>query len=168
MKKVIMILMISLSLFGGSVKEQWQGLSVDQRDVVYEAYAFGEPHGFGHTLAAIALVESDAGLNGISTDHQDFGVTGVNLKWYLRDKGIKSTLYSRSQWSTKLVRNDAMCYTYSIKVLKQFYRKYGTYKGAVSGYNNGSAYNPVYYGKIQQWVKFLKPILVTDSMKVCP
>ena len=168
MKKVILSLLIAGSLFGQTVKETWHDLSVEQRDTVYEAYAFGEPYGFGHTLAAIVLVESDAGLYRISTDQRDFGVTGINIKWYLKDKGIKSNLYSRSKWSSRLVRNDVMCYTHSIKVLKQFYSKYGTYKGAVSGYNNGSSYNPAYYGKIQKWVKFLKPILVTDSLRVCP
>lgn len=154
MRKIIIMSLLFVNLLGSTVKQEWYNLTTAQKTVIKSAYQFGLKYNYGLTLAAITVIESSGGKYRISTDFADVGVTQVNLYWFMKNNGIKNTLYSRSEWTTKLIRDDAACFKYSVDVLINFKRKYGTYRSAVSAYNNGKPVNTVYYAKVSKWVKF--------------
>jgi len=152
-------LLLPLLLLASPQSDWWNSATKQQRAIVHLAYSIGLPSDYGITLAAITIVESNAGMYRISTNGDDYGVTQVNLHYFLKSRGIVESQWTRSAWATELVRNDILSLTYSLELLLYNRAKYGSYRASINAYNGRcNLVTDDYYNRIKPWVVFLKRI----------
>lgn len=111
-------------------------LQQEQLEVLQFSYQRGEEFGLGYTLAAIAWVESQAGLYPINIDDPSFGVYQVNIHTAIRRSDMKDTVLNRNLLATQLLEIDTGA-DYALQELL-FWQDYrSNWRDVISSYNAG-------------------------------
>jgi len=106
-----------------------------------------------YTCMAIAWQESWVGDVKINERSGDYGLTGINLKYYIKDNNLKLSYWDKERLKTKLVVNDDFAIGVMIDRLKYWYKiRKGDWYRIWESYNAGFRRNPIYpksiYNKI--------------------
>ena len=135
------LLLTGLLLTSGNAID-FDKLSVKQQTILNYAYMQGKEYGFGHTLVAIAWIESEAGkyqININSLSSYDCGIFQANVKSVLRrDKAIKTSHFTKKAVCTRLIEDIDFAITEALAELTywEVVRK-GNYKKLIASYNAG-------------------------------
>ena len=132
-------------------------LTVKQQTTLNYAYMQGKEYGFGHTLVAIAWIESEAGkyqININSLSSYDCGVFQSNVRSVLRRaKTLKSSYYTKKAVCTRLIEDMDFAITEALAELTywEVVRK-GNYKKLIASYNAGWNWKrgTAYFNKIKK------------------
>lgn len=144
MKKLLRIaLPLILSVFSVSAHSYCKSvmdLSETQRETLVQAYEYGEPYGYGYSLAAIAWKESMAGVYKINYSDPSFGVFHNLLTTVARREGVTSG-FVKNQLAQRLVDDFEYSASHAIAELNTW-RRY--HKGDIyltwASYNAGTYY----------------------------
>lgn len=135
-------------------------LSNDQWYNVSKGYYAAQPHGYGLTLAAIIINESQAGLYKVNPESKDYGLTHINIKTAVVRLGYKDTPFMRSVVASKVVFDDDLAIALAIEELLYWdKRREGVWKHVVSSYNSGNNMSKgikYYYPKVAKTVNQLR------------
>lgn len=161
------LLLACIIAFGiqASSCDRYNSLSPLQKGRLEFSYYQGKPHSLGYTLAAIALVESSAGIYRINMDSKDLGLYQVNIKTAINTLGITNH-YKKLELYEKLIYQDTLNAYIALDVL-QYFQKYhkGNWRKMVMSYNNGFKINTQkannYLDKVITGVKLLEKCMVT-------
>lgn len=153
---------ISFNALASSLCTQYDNLSPEQKYRLEYSYHYGYPDGLGYTLAAIALVESQAGLYKINTDTKDYGLHQINELTIFNTLGVTS-YWKKKEIITKVVTDDSLSAYLAMSVLSHFQKNTGSWKEMVMRYNIGNQNNTKalkkgldYYSKVRDNVSMLK------------
>lgn len=80
-------------------------LSHEQKDILVRSIQIGEKRDLGYTLAAIAWVESQAGLYPINANTHAYSPYHILLKTAMVRRGVENTPFNRSMLASKLVND---------------------------------------------------------------
>ena len=130
-------------------RKQLERLTPVQRERLQYIYARCARYDLSKTCAAIAWEESMFGVYKVIPDTGDYGVMGINLKWYMIDNGYnRHNRYLKSRLATKLACNDDYSIMYAIAKLEKLKSKYKTWKEVWAHYNGGTRPNWRYAKRI--------------------
>lgn len=107
-----------------------------------------EHYNLGNTCVAIAWEESQFGVYKVITDTGDYGIMGINLKWFIIDNGYRNNRYSRARLATVLTCNDDYNIMYAVAKLEKLKTKYKSWKAVWAHYNGGTHPNWRYANRI--------------------
>lgn len=161
-KVIALVMMVSTSV-GAATCSGWDSLSEEQQYRLEYSYAYGKPEGLGYTLAAIALVESQAGLYKVNLESRDFGVHQINERTLFSTLGVTSH-WKKKEIITKVIVDDSLSAYLAMSVLKHFNKVHkGSWKKTVMSYNIGNRKDKItvkrgeaYYNKVVTSVRMLK------------
>lgn len=143
-----------------------EALNLIQRHNLHFAYAQGKPHDLGYTLAAIALVESQAGKWRLNVRTNDLGLFQINAT--TAQNTLKVTHpYRQLELHQQLVYDDRLGAEIAIATLKHFQRNREmtarTWREMVKGFNEGNRWkrDKVSLKKAQRYAD-----RVSDSVRV--
>jgi hypothetical protein len=132
--------------------EQWYNVSKGY----YAAY----DHGYGLTLAAIIIQESQGGLYRVNPESKDYGLTQINIKTAINRLGYKDTPFMRSVAASKIVFDDDLAIALAIEELLYWDdRRDGQWNHVVASYNSGNNMSKglkYYYPRVAKLVGKLK------------
>ena len=112
---------------------------------------------YGQTCVAIGIVESNLGKYMINERTGDYGLTGINLRYYFKDHNLKWSYWKAEEIKTRLVVYRDFAIGETIYKLKLWTRKYGRdYKKVWAHYNGGTRANYLYAKKIYNAICALK------------
>ena len=134
--RLVLLIVITLAI----TFVQLKALTLDQVRIAQQSYAIGAPYNLGHSLAAIALVESQLGIYQINAKSADYGIHQVHIKSHLAHIDIKDTQLNRSKYATKLITDSIYCANAALRELLYWKvtRKRSNYIRYISSYNQGS------------------------------
>ena len=166
MKKIILVITLTLSLFGlnkpighienvtidknlvSAYKYQLSNLSPQQVTWLSYVYRVCSKYDLQNTCVAIAWEESQFNLYGVIPDTGDYGLMGINLYWFMKDNGYNTrNRYKRMKWATKLVKDDEYNIMYSIVKLQKLQKQYGNNWYKIWAHYNGGTYPNYIYAK---------------------
>lgn len=101
-----------------------------------------------NTCTAIAWEESQFGIYKVITDTGDYGIMGINLKWFIIDNGYRNNRYSRARLATKLTCDNNYNIMYAVAKLEKLKAKYKSWKAVWAHYNGGTYPNWRYANRI--------------------
>ncbi|MDX1532785.1 MAG: transglycosylase SLT domain-containing protein [Nitrosopumilaceae archaeon] len=137
-----------------------QSMTNEQWYNVAKGYYAAEPHGYGLTLAAIIINESQAGLYRVNPESKDYGLTQISIKTAIDRMGYNDTPFMRSVVASRLVFDDELAIELAIEELLYWDgRRNGEWKYVVASYNSGNDPSnglKYYYPKIARTVHQLK------------
>jgi len=157
----LLLLLLPLLLSANYAKD-YSKLTAEQKTIIQHAFNFGKHHDLSWTLAAKVWEESDAGERVISTnDHskygRDYGITQVNIYWFLKSKHTAYTKANIAKFASKLVRNDNYALQAAVDNIKRWQRRYPTnYREVWAHYNGGNTPNYEYANRIAKRIQVLK------------
>lgn len=132
--------------------EQWYNVS--------KGYYAAKDAGYGLTLAAIIVTESQGGLYRVNPNSLDYGLTHINVKTAINRLGYKDTPFMRSVAASKIVFDDDLAIAIAIEELLYWHgRRNGQWRQVVASYNSGNNMTNglrEYYPKISKTVNKLK------------
>jgi len=161
MRKILMIMLILVMLVGtlqaskkykkhriyyshiltNKYMKQLERYDRNQLEFLRLAYKMGKKYDLSYSLMAIVMQESDAGKYMISITG-DYGLCGINLKYYMIDHKIHNSYYKRMEIATKLIRNDLLNIRTAIEELRYWIKRYGhNYIKVWGSYNGGTIPN---------------------------
>lgn len=111
-------------------------LHYEQLEVLRFSYQHGQAFDLGYTLAAIAWVESQAGLYPINVTDPSFGVHHVNLRSAIRRSDMKDTPFNRNRLAGQLLQINTSA-DYALKELLYWQEYRSSWRDVVSSYNAG-------------------------------
>lgn len=163
LKGVIALVMMFSIAAEASTCEEWDSLSAEQQYRLEYSYNYGKPDNLGYTLAAIALVESKAGLYKINLQTRDFGIHQINERTLFATLGVTS-YWKKNEIITKVIVDDSLSAYLAMSVLKHFDKVHkGDWKKTVMSYNIGNRKDKKtlkrgesYYKKVVSAVKTIK------------
>jgi hypothetical protein len=142
----------SCELQESMTNEQWYNVS--------KGYYAAKDVGYGFTLAAIIIRESQGGLYRVNPNSLDYGLTHINVKTAVNRMGYKDTPFMRSVAASKIVFDDDLAIALAIEELLYWHgRRGGEWKHVVASYNSGNNMKNGlrdYYPKISKTVNELK------------
>lgn len=148
MKLVLILSTFVLSLFA---------LTPNQISTIQYVYNKCIPYDLQNSCAAIALVESDAGIYQVSTDYSDFGIMQINLQTHLRHLQLPNTPFNRSRVSTRLITDIDYNIEWAINELLFWKSLHNDNWLLIWGsYNGGFSPNLQYAQKVADTIKYLK------------
>ena len=120
-------------------QEEQCNLSDSQLLAVRFSYEQGRPYDFGHTLAAIAIQESNAGKWKMNISDPSGGLYHVTLDKVINHFGWEDTSFNRNRAMQALVDDDHLAAELAIKEL-EFWREYnsGIWLDIWASYNAGT------------------------------
>jgi hypothetical protein len=143
-------------------------LNAIQRHNLSFAYSQGAPHDLGYTLAAIALVESNAGQWRLNVRTNDLGLFQINAKTAQDTLGVTHP-YRQLELHQQLVYDDRLGAEIAIATLKHFQRNRAmtarTWREMVKSYNGGNSWRrdkaalkrvEAYADRVSEGVRVLK------------
>ena len=165
MKKLLLSMLISLSLFGGSLKNELFNLSFKQRDIMITSIKSGKQYDLGYTLAAIAWQESKFGEYLVNLNDPSCGVYHIYLPDLLNRLGKKDTSWNRNVVCSRLINDFNFGLTEAIGRL-EFWKNYWYSKGLrgnklwrymIMSYNAGTSFlhNKKSKMKAKQYLKHI-------------
>lgn len=80
-------------------------LTSEQKDILVQSIQIGEKRNLGFTLAAIAWVESQAGMYPINANTHAYSPYHVLLKTAMKRRDVQDTPFNRSMLASKLVND---------------------------------------------------------------
>jgi len=132
--------------------QQWYNVS--------KGYYAALDHGYGLTLAAIIIKESQGGLYRVNPESKDFGLTQINIKTAISRLGYKDTPFMRSVAASKIVFDDDLAIALAIEELLYWEsRRGGQWSHVVASYNSGNNMRKGlknYYPRVAKLVEQLK------------
>jgi len=177
----LIVLIFSINLFANNVNNvrsivKWDDKLVKEYKEDFKRYILtsnermkylryvwehAKEYNLGYTALAIAWEESKFNLWDVNTITGDYGLMGVNIKWYLINKGIKASYWQKKAIVTKLIRNDEMNLNYSLSELMIWRSKLGrnNWIKIWACYNGGSVPNYYYAKRILNRIIVLKRYL---------
>jgi len=176
MRKILMILLILVMLVGtlqaskkhkkhriyyshiliNKYMKQLEGYDRNQLEFLRLAYRMGKKYDLSYTLMAIVMQESDAGKYMISVTG-DYGLCGINLKYYMIDHKIHNSYYKRLEIASKLIRDDELNIKAAIREMRHWLKKHRySYIKAWGSYNGGTIPNYRYANKILNRIVAIK------------
>ncbi len=149
MKLITLLLMLYTALFAeldeaklvAMYKTHYNNLTVEQMDVLYEAYVFGNSSNLGLSLSAQAWHESNAGVQLITGgNEQSYGLMHIYLKSFLVRYGIKNTKSNRAKYGTKLILDNQLNLKAGLDELLYWKGRFpnATWRTIIAHYNGGS------------------------------
>lgn len=149
--------MLCSALFADNISSY----SEDQLRVLAESKIYGSANDLSYTMAAIASIESEGGLNIINIASKDFGIWQNNIVSVLKRHNLKDTKANRNRFASKLVMDKDFAAKESIDELKYWISVHGRDWAKVWGsYNNGWSFNSKrgrgYASKITKKIKEIK------------
>ena len=127
---------------------QLNQLTSYQKYWLKRVYKKCEHYNLQNTCAAIAWEESQFGVYKVITDTGDYGIMGINLKWFIIDNGYRNNRYSRAKLATVLTCNDDYNIMYAVAKLEKLKSRYSSWKKTWAHYNGGSRPNWRYAKRI--------------------
>ena len=110
-------------------------LDDSQKSVLRFAYTKGSPDNLGYTMAAIALVESNAGKWKVNYLSNDFGIFQVNIRTAYNTLGVTNR-FKRMELAHRLINDNDLNAYLALSVLKHFQNR--GWQGMVRSYNEGN------------------------------
>lgn len=173
MKKIILALLLMVSLYANHIRLYdrgmirsdiiWLDKNIDRGklDILKKLYNACLDIDMSYTCMAIAWQESWIGDVKINERSGDYGLTGINLKTYIKDNNLKLSYWGKERLKTKLVVDDDFAIGVMIDRLEYWYKiRKGNWYRIWESYNAGFGYNPIYpkaiYNKIialKIWLK---------------
>ena len=131
--------------------------SLDQLEAMKFGYNAAARYDLSYSVAAIIMEESQAGKQLLNLTG-DYGLMGINIKYYLKDLGLVNNKYNEIEVATKLIRSDALNIHVGIDKLRYWLKKSkGNFKKAWGMYNGGYGYiNYHYANRIYNRIKAIK------------
>ena len=154
MRLVLMLVMFSTFLFS-DVKSEWLNMSEEEQLVIINSYYKGNYYNVGYTLAAIAWIESRGGRWRIGTSSSDYGIYHVNIHWYLKELGVKDTMYNRSKYATRIMIRPDIEEEFVINKLVKLHKQYKSWRTVWYKYNGSKEY----VQKIADRIKYIKMLI---------
>lgn len=161
MRSLFVVLLISLSLHAESLSNQLKHLNIRQQIILTEAYDYGEPSGYGYTMAAIAWQESFFGKFTLNLSDPSCGIMHIMPKYLVKKIDLIDTPWNQSRLCERLIADRDFSYAAALLTLK-YWENYWTLKGSpriwshtVASYNagfsysNGKSYKNAIYRKIK-------------------
>jgi len=154
-KKFLIVVLYAISLYGQdyNLEKDWVGMSEKEKKAIAASFQMGAKYNLGYTLAAINWHESKGGRWRISADGNDVGYYHVNVYWYLKENGIRNSIWKRLEYKTLLITNQKLELDYVISMLVKLRKKYKNAWLKIWRDYNGS---PVYAKDILNKVIFLR------------
>jgi len=161
---ILLLPLPALSLNCDTIKQ----LSMIQKHNLSKSYSYGQQYELGYTLAAIALVESQAGKWRLNIKTGDVGLYQINYITAQNTLGVDK-YYEQLAIHERLVYDDVMGAEIAIATLKHFRRNRvmtnPVWSEMIKSYNTGSQWRrdkamkkraEVYLQKVTESVKILK------------
>lgn len=132
-------------------------LTPEQERVLHFSYAYGEPHDYGYTLAAIALQESHLGKYNISLGDPSAGAYHLTIDKAVDKLGWAHTPFNYNRAAQLLMDDIEFAAELAVEVIDWWhtYHKGNFYK-VWSSYNGGFKGNQLYADKIYANIKKIK------------
>ncbi|RBQ28121.1 transglycosylase SLT domain-containing protein [Aliarcobacter vitoriensis] len=160
-KLLLMILLFISNVFASEI--DIKNLTPQQLETLKEIKKYGEDHGLGYTLMAIAIKESKLGTYMVNLDTKDFGLYQANIRTVLNRQNIKDTTWNRNVFASKLVSDFHFATQNAIEELTFWQKVHRNDWSKVWGsYNAGYKYNSMeaknYSKEIASIIRELKKI----------
>ncbi|RBQ30513.1 transglycosylase SLT domain-containing protein [Aliarcobacter vitoriensis] len=160
-KLLLMILLFISNVFASEI--DIKNLTPQQLETLKEIKKYGEDHGLGYTLMAIAIKESKLGTYMVNLDTKDFGLYQANIRTVLNRQNIKDTTWNRNVFASKLVSDFHFATQNAIEELTFWQKVHRNDWSKVWGsYNAGYKYNSLeaknYSKEIASIIRELKKI----------
>jgi len=128
---------------------QLNNLTEEQKYTLETVYKRCIKYDLGKTCVAIAWEESQFGVYKVIPWSGDYGIMGINLKWYMIDNNYNhKNKFMRSKLATRLTCNDDYNIMYAIAKLQKLKSRYKKWKLVWAHYNGGSTPNYIYAKRI--------------------
>lgn len=167
MRLIVLSLMLAFSNVASAFQQScntW--LSSDQIFTINRAYQLGVQHDLGYTLAAIAFLESSAGVQLRNDRTQDYGVFGINIRTVSNRlnqlTGVTLNHEQRDQLKNHLIVDMNANAMYAVMELQFWQRVHGqnNWRKVWASYNAGHSYHRQvgidYANKIAETIKRIK------------
>jgi hypothetical protein len=130
-------------------KYKEQLLQIDEEQYYYLRYAMKHCIDINAwwTCAAIAWEESHFNAYGYNETTGDFGLMGINLKWYIIDHKLNLSYWQKKKLATKLIRDDKFNLSVAKSNLKYWMKRWKNDWIKVWGSYNGGTVPNYYYSK---------------------
>lgn len=160
-KFFVFVIGMSLSFLVNAYECQYQkSMDNEQWYNVSKGYFAAQPHGYGLTLAAIIIKETQGGLYRVNPESKDYGLTQINIKTAVDRLGYEDTPFMRSVAASKIVFDDDLAIALAIEELLYWdKRRGGDWKTVVASYNDGTIIGSDgwnYYRQVAEIVQQLK------------
>ena len=130
--------------------------SLFQLEAMKFGYIAGSRYDIGYTMAAIIMEESQAGKQMLNLTG-DYGLCGINIKYYLKDLGLRHTKYNEVEIATLLIRNDALNIHVGVSKFRHWLKESkGDFIKAWAMYNGGYTANFYYANRIYNRIKAIR------------
>ena len=106
-----------------------------QKAALRLAFTRGSPQDLGHTLAAIAWNESNAGRWRLNYHSNDFGLFHINIETAANTLGVDN-YYKKIELAEELIYNDDLGAELALSVLNHF--EHRGYRQMLKSYNEGN------------------------------
>ena len=137
-KFLVMFLIFNFNLLADSV----ESYSEDQLYILAKSKMYGYQYDVQYTMAAIASIESEAGLDVINVDSEDFGIWQNNIKSVLSRHSLKKTSANKNRFASKLVKDERFAAQETIDELRFWMKVHGKdWRKIWSSYNCGYNYD---------------------------
>ncbi len=148
-------------------QQEYKQLTPSQLANITKAFNYGKQHNLQWTLAAKSWEESLGGLVKISLNThpkygKDYGLTQVNIYWFLKANNIKDTPWNRMKYGTKLITDDIYCLNASITNIRKWElskQSWQSYRYVWAHYNGGIKPNWNYAERIAKRIQVLRNYL---------
>ncbi|MBL3519050.1 transglycosylase SLT domain-containing protein [Aliarcobacter lanthieri] len=162
-KSILLVLLFISNVFASEI--DIKNLTPQQLETLKEIKKYGEDHGLGYTLMAIAIKESKLGTYMVNLDTKDFGLYQANIRTVLSRQNIKDTVWNRNVFASKLVSDFQFATQNAIEELTFWQKIHRNDWSKVWGsYNAGYKYNSkeaqAYSKEIASIIRELKKINV--------
>lgn len=168
-KCLIILIILVIGLFESDIVkakgkecQKYDALSSEQKYRLEYSYHYGYPNDLGYTLAAIAWVESNAGIYKINLDTRDYGLHQINDRTIFNTLGV-TDYWKKREIITKVITDDSLSAYLAMSVLLHFQKNTSSWKEMVMRYNIGNKKDKVslkrgldYYNKVKDNVNILK------------
>lgn len=161
-----LFLLCSLQVFGKDCGT-YDNLSPLQKGRLLFSYHQGQSTNLGYTLAAIALIESSAGLYRLNIYSRDLGLYQVNIKTASKVLGV-TNYYKKLELAEKLIYRDILNAYVAIDVLRYFIDYHNQdWRKTIQSYNEGFNINTekslLYLDKVSGGVRLLQQCMNTTT-----
>ena len=144
------------------LEKEFLNLTVEQIDTLRFIRDAAMEHNLVWSLTAIGWEESKFNVYSVPVNNSgDYGLFKINIYWHLKRLGLKDTIWNRSKFGTRLIKDDHYNLDTSIGILRAAERQkksWESYRVVWSIYNSGNrdASGMEYARRIALKVKILK------------
>ena len=159
----ILLLLIGLSLQANIYKNlaKDERFTYEQKLIIAKAYNIGKKYDLGYTLAAIAIIESQAGKFLVNLGDPSCGVYHNLLSSVANREGIELSNINRNYLCTKLIKDFEFASGQALEELLYWKKYHKDWEKTVMSYNAGFNYRngDEYLLKVREEINKLKGVL---------